>query len=155
MKIAFIGLGIMGSRMASHLADNNVDLTVYNRTREAAGPLQEKGAKVAETAAEAVRNADMVFSMLSTPEVVADVFFGAGKVLQSMKKNALWVDCTTVNPSFSLQAKEEAEKAGIRFRCIAFFSRYGRRWRERSGALLSDDGKENLLYGQTRTRCRV
>lgn len=115
MKVTFIGLGIMGSRMASHLLEHNVDLTVFNRTSEAALLLMDKGAKVASTAAEAVQDADVVFSMLSTPEVVADVFWGTGQVLASMKKNAIWVDSTTVNPSFSIQAKEQAEQAGVRF----------------------------------------
>jgi 3-hydroxyisobutyrate dehydrogenase-like beta-hydroxyacid dehydrogenase len=115
MKVAFIGLGIMGSRMAANLLDNGVDLTVYNRTSESALPLNEMGAKMAASAADAVKEADVVFSMLSTPQVVADVFWGKGHVLQSMKKVAWWVDCTTVNPSFSLQSKAEAEKVGVKF----------------------------------------
>ncbi|MBE0651383.1 MAG: NAD(P)-dependent oxidoreductase [Bacteroidales bacterium] len=115
MKVAFIGLGIMGSRMAANLLKNEVDLTVYNRTMESALPLGEMGARVSGSAAEAVRDADVVFSMLSTPQVVADVFWGEGNVLQSMKKCAWWLDCTTVNPSFSMQSKAEAEKVGVKF----------------------------------------
>jgi 3-hydroxyisobutyrate dehydrogenase-like beta-hydroxyacid dehydrogenase len=115
MKVAFIGLGIMGSRMAANLLKHGVDLTVYNRTRESALPLKEKGANVAASAAEAVQDADVVFSMLSTPQVVADIFWGEGAALQSMKKGAWWLDSTTVNPSFSLESKAEAEKAGVRF----------------------------------------
>ncbi len=115
MKVAFIGLGIMGSRMAANLLKNSVDLTVYNRTSESALLLKDHGAKVADSATEAVRDADVVFSMLSTPEVVADVFLGEGKVLQSMKKGAWWLDCTTVNPSFSMESKADAEMAGIKF----------------------------------------
>lgn len=115
MKVAFIGLGIMGSRMAANLLKNGADLTVYNRTAKSTLPLKENGAKVADSAAEAVREADVVFSMLSTPQVVADVFWGEGNVLQAMKKGTWWLDCTTVNPSFSMQSKTEAEKAGIKF----------------------------------------
>ncbi|MBN2639218.1 MAG: NAD(P)-dependent oxidoreductase [Bacteroidales bacterium] len=115
MKVAFIGLGIMGSRMAGHLLENNVALTVYNRTPEAGLPLKEKGAKVVGSVAEAVKEADLVFSMLSTPEVVSDMFWGEGKALQFMKKGACWVDSTTVNPSFSMEAKVKADEAGIRF----------------------------------------
>ena len=115
MKVAFIGLGIMGSRMAANLLKNGVELTVFNRTAEPALQLKELGAKVAGSAAEAVHEADVVFSMLSTPQVVAEVFWGEGNVLKSMKKGAWWLDCTTVNPSFSLQSKAEAEGVGVKF----------------------------------------
>ena len=115
MKITFIGLGIMGSRMATNLLENGQDLTVYNRS---AGPREElvaKGAKTANSAAEAVAEADLVISMLSTPEVVEYVFFGEDGVLAAMQQGAIWADCSTVNPSFSLRANEAAKAARIQF----------------------------------------
>lgn len=115
MKITFIGLGIMGSRMAANLLKNDVDLTVYNRSKPPVTALEAKGAKSASSTNEAVSGADIVFSMLSTPEVVADLFMGENGALKSMKKNAIWVDCTTVNPSFSNQVNEASKKARIRF----------------------------------------
>lgn len=115
MKIAFIGLGIMGSRMAANLLKSSADLTVYNRTPQAATALGEAGAAVAASLTEAVAGADIVFSMLSTPEVIRTCFMGNQGALQQMKANALWVDCTTVNPSFSREAAAAAEQAGIRF----------------------------------------
>jgi len=115
MKVTFIGLGIMGSRMAANLLKNGVDLTVYNRTKETAFPLAKQGAKVAASAQEAVESADIVFSMLSTPEVVESLFLGESGLLHHMKNNAIWADCSTVNPSFSEKAAFEAEKHHIRF----------------------------------------
>lgn len=115
MKITFIGLGIMGSRMASNLIQHGADLTVYNRSQEAVKPLLDKGAKTAETIREAVEQADLVFSMLSTPAVVKAMFFGGEGALASMRKGALWVDCTTVNPSFTAEAASEAEQHGVAF----------------------------------------
>ncbi len=115
MKITFIGLGIMGSRMASNLMQHGADLTVYNRSQEAVKPLLDQGAKTAETIQAAVEQADLVFSMLSTPEVVKAIFFGANGALASMKNGALWVDCTTVNPSFTAEAAEAAKQQGIGF----------------------------------------
>lgn len=115
MNITFIGLGIMGSRMANNLLRNKVELTVFNRSQEAMKPLIAAGAKEAENLQDAVANADIVFSMLSTPQVVESIFMGEAGALKAMKANALWVDCTTVNPSFSLQANEAASQAGIRF----------------------------------------
>lgn len=115
MKITFIGLGIMGSRMAQNLVNNGIALTVANRSE---GPIQElvaAGAKGSTSFKDAVKNADVVFSMLSTPEVVESLFFGKNGALQAMKEDALWVDCTTVNPSFSIKAAAQAKEAGLRF----------------------------------------
>jgi 3-hydroxyisobutyrate dehydrogenase-like beta-hydroxyacid dehydrogenase len=115
MKIAFIGLGIMGSNMASNLAKNNVNLTVYNRTPKSFETFGNSNIAIADSVKNAVKDADIVFSMLSTPQVVEEVFFGAKGALNAMKKNAIWADSTTVNPSFSMKAFEEAKKSEIRF----------------------------------------
>lgn len=114
-KIAFIGLGIMGSRMAANLIKNGTSLTVYNRTKGPADELAKLGAVAAESGFDAVRDADIVFSMLSNPAVVKDLFWGAAGWLSAMKRGAIWVDCSTVNPSFSREAAGEAAKFGIRF----------------------------------------
>ncbi len=78
-------------------------------------PLKEKGAKTVNSINEAVKDADVVFSMLSTPKAVEEVFFGKNGALTSMKKDAIWADCSTVNPTFSLKAFEEAKKQNIKF----------------------------------------
>ncbi|MEM7297877.1 MAG: NAD(P)-dependent oxidoreductase [Bacteroidota bacterium] len=113
MKVTFIGLGIMGSRMAANLVKSGIDLTVYNRTQEPKRILEKKGAKSVESIEDGVKDADIVFSMLSDPKVVEEVMLN--QALPSMKKKALWVDTSTVNPSFSVQAAQKATDAGIRF----------------------------------------
>lgn len=115
MTISFIGLGIMGSRMAANLLDNGIDLTVWNRSREPAQRLAEKGATVASALIEAVSDADLVITMLSKPEVVETLMFGEGKGLSQMKQGALWMDSSTVNPAFSRRSGEIASQFGIRF----------------------------------------
>ena len=75
MKIAFIGLGIMGSNMASNLAKNNLNLTVYNRTPKKLETSGNSNVFYADSIQNAVKDADIVFSMLSTPQVVEEVFF--------------------------------------------------------------------------------
>ena len=115
MKVTFIGLGIMGSRMAANLLKNGVDLTVYNRSQDSVKNLVEAGAKSGTTIEEAVKDADIVFSMLSTPEVVQSIFIQDRKVLNHMKSGTIWVDCTTVNPSFSKAMNAEAKSKNIRF----------------------------------------
>lgn len=115
MKITFIGLGIMGSRMAANLLKNGADLTVYNRSKEPVQKLVANGAKTTDSAAEAVVDADVVFSMLSNPEVVEQVFFGGQGLLNHMKAETIWVDCSTVNPSFSLRSAKLAQANAIAF----------------------------------------
>ncbi|MET4081614.1 3-hydroxyisobutyrate dehydrogenase-like beta-hydroxyacid dehydrogenase [Pedobacter sp. UYP30] len=114
MNITFIGLGIMGTEMASNLAKNNVQLTVYNRSKIENSSFG-KNVMVADSLEDAVKDADIVFSMLSTPKAVTEVFFGENGTLSFMKKNAIWADCSTVNPSFSLEASAEAKLYNIRF----------------------------------------
>ena len=115
MKIAFLGLGIMGSRMARNLSKHEVDLTVWNRSEEPRRLFAELGVKAADTPAEAVKDADLVFSMLSNPDAVEGLFFGEDGLLTEMKQGAIWADCSTVNPSFSRRSGEEARARGIRF----------------------------------------
>ncbi|BES72862.1 NAD(P)-dependent oxidoreductase [Marinobacter nanhaiticus D15-8W] len=114
MKVTFIGLGIMGQRMARNLLPH-VDLTVWNRSPEPARILGEAGAQVADSPVDAVSGADVVFSMLASPEVVETLAFGEGGFLKAMAENSLWVDCSTVNPSFSRQSAAEAGTAGVHF----------------------------------------
>jgi len=115
MKVTFIGLGIMGSRMAANLLKNGVDVTVWNRSKASVKALEAQGAKSVSTANEAVKDADIVFSMLSNPEVVEQIFLIENGVLSAMKKGAIWVDCSTVNPSFSLKSNEVAKVNDIIF----------------------------------------
>lgn len=115
-KITFIGLGIMGSRMAKNLLKKeDVRLTVANRSPEPVQALIEAGATGAHSYAEAVKDADIVFTMLSKPEVVQAVAFGEDGFLRHMHPNALWVDCSTVNPSFTLESAKQASAIAIRF----------------------------------------
>ena len=106
----------MGSRMAANLLkQDGIDLTVWNRTAAAADVPTLAKAKKATSLAGAVAGAELVLSMLSTPEAVADCFFGEGGALAAMDEQALWIDCSTVNPSFSRTAAEHAAAAGVRF----------------------------------------
>lgn len=114
MQIGFIGLGIMGSRMAANLREAGNLLFVYNRTREKALELIEKGAEWCDTPAQLAEKVDILFTMLANPEAVSQVAFGDDGHLEHMHKNALWVDCSTVNPSFSIKMAAEAQKREIR-----------------------------------------
>lgn len=112
--IGFIGLGLMGSRMAGRLLDAKHSLVVYNRTKAKADPLLEQGAVWAEHPAAVAQQCDIVFTMLANPQAVEDSALGENGFLSAMKEGALWVDCSTVNPSFSQKMSAEAEQRGIR-----------------------------------------
>lgn len=115
MKIAFIGLGIMGSRMARNLQKAGHDLKVYNRTKEKADELLKNGAQWADSPAEAGKEADIVFTMLENPEVVEELATGNEGFLNAMTEGSLWIDSSTVNPSFSKRMAGVATSKNIRF----------------------------------------
>ncbi len=116
MKIGFIGLGIMGSRMAANLLNKGYELVLYNRTREKAEPLLELGASWADSPMDLGQRVKIVITMLSTPEAVGETaLHGRHSFLDTMSAEALWIDCTTVNPSFSRRMAEEAAARKIRF----------------------------------------
>jgi len=113
--VAFLGLGIMGSRMARHLLDHGLDLRIYNRSEGAGAELEAQGARLAKTPSEAVEDADIVITMLAHPQAVEAVMLKEGAGLTHMKKNALWVECSTVNPSFVKQSYQAAQEKGLRY----------------------------------------
>jgi 3-hydroxyisobutyrate dehydrogenase/glyoxylate/succinic semialdehyde reductase len=113
MNIGFIGMGIMGSRMAMNLLAAGNNLTINNRTREKAQALLDKGAKWADTPAALASSVDVLFTMLSTPEAVKAVATGQNGFLQAMPKDTLWVNCSTVDPDFARQMAGLAEAQNI------------------------------------------
>jgi 3-hydroxyisobutyrate dehydrogenase-like beta-hydroxyacid dehydrogenase len=115
MKLGFIGLGIMGSRMAANLQRHGYDLVVHNRTRSRADALVARGAVWASSPAEVARQVDVLFTMLASPSVVEKVVLGEDGFLDHLEAGKLWVDFSTVNPSFSQRMAAEAQARGVHF----------------------------------------
>ncbi len=115
MKVGFIGLGIMGSRMAANLQKGGHQLVVFNRSADKAAPLIKEGARWAETPAAVAEQVEVLFTMVAHPDAVKEIAFGDDGFLDHLRPNTLWVDCSTVNPSFSRRMAEEARSRGIRF----------------------------------------
>ncbi len=116
MKIGFIGMGIMGSRMADNIRKRGHDLVVYNQTKDKAQPLLDQGASWAETPAELGKRVNILFTMLSKPDAVAEVaLLGKHAFLETMVPGSIWVDCSTVNPAFSRLVAGEAQARKVRF----------------------------------------
>ena len=114
MRVAFIGLGSMGRAMAGSLLSAGHELVVYNRTRERADPLRERGARVAGTPAEAVAGAEVAISMLTDDAAVEGVTFGAQGVLAGLAPGAVHVSSSTISVALSerLSAAHAAAERG-------------------------------------------
>lgn len=94
MKIAFLGLGIMGTGMALRLVKAGFDVTVYNRNPARAAPLAAAGAKAATTAREAAANADLIISMVSDDTAARALWADA---LEGVKPGFVAVESSTVS----------------------------------------------------------
>jgi 3-hydroxyisobutyrate dehydrogenase/glyoxylate/succinic semialdehyde reductase len=115
MKIGFIGLGIMGSRMAANLQKGGHSLVVFNRTGAKARPLLDNGATLAESPAKLAEQVDILFTMLAQPDAVAQAALRENGFLANLKPNAFWVDCSSVNPSFSKKMALAAAARQVHF----------------------------------------
>src|SRR6267378_3556193 len=115
MKIGFIGLGIMGSRMAANLQQQGYSLVVFNRTRAKAEPLLGPCGTFLDSPAKLAEQVNALFTMLAHPDAVKQAALGANGFLNHLKPNAVWVDCSSVNPSFSKKMAAAAAARQIRF----------------------------------------
>jgi 3-hydroxyisobutyrate dehydrogenase-like beta-hydroxyacid dehydrogenase len=111
-KIAFLGLGMMGSPMARRLIEAGNGVTVWNRTQQRTEPFRGIALGVAETPASAVGGAEFVITMVSTPEALEKVLFGADGVAVSISEGQLWIDMSTVGPD-EFRAAASRMPAGV------------------------------------------
>lgn len=114
-KISYLGLGTMGGGMASNLLKAGYQLTVWDRTAEKCEPFARKGARVAKTPADAVRDADLVMYSLSDDDAVEKVVFGDEGILSAITAGQTGVDMSTVLPATSLREQEAYAKHGVDF----------------------------------------
>lgn len=118
MKIGWIGLGNMGTPMATNLLKAGHSLTVYNRTREKEKSLLDAGATSAQNPASVLAASDVVFTMLSNDAAVKSVFEGQDGLLStdlSNQQGKLLIDMSTVAPDTSRYLASITEKNGLEF----------------------------------------
>ena len=96
--IAFLGLGQMGSPMASNLLRKGHSLRVFDLNQQAVNALVEKGAVAATTPANATRDAEFIITMLPNGDIVRDVLFGEAGVCETLSANAMVIDMSTIHP---------------------------------------------------------
>ena len=105
----------MGSRMAANLSKAGYKLFVYNRTPEKAKQLLSDKVEFLESPSAVAEESNILITMLSTPEAVQEVAFDENGFLAGMSKGKVWIDCSTVNPSFSKQMAGVAEELGFNY----------------------------------------
>jgi len=109
-RIAFLGIGLMGAPMTRKLLDAGFPMTLWNRTASKCEPFAEE-ATIAGTPADAVREADIVITMLENGDVVEDVLTGQGAI-EALKFGALVIDMSSVQPSLARRHAELAREKG-------------------------------------------
>jgi 3-hydroxyisobutyrate dehydrogenase len=113
MRIAFIGLGTMGSRMVANLQEAGHDLVVNDVRRDAAGPALEQGAVWADTPREAAGDAELVLTSLPGPRDVEAVALGADGVINGGGPGAIYADLSTSSVSLARRIYDELKAKGI------------------------------------------
>ena len=111
-KIGWIGTGIMGNPMCSHIMDAGYGVSVFTRTQHKAQNLMERGARWMNSPKMVAEESDIVFTMVSYPQDVRDVALGADGVLGGLKKHGIVVDMTTSSPGLAGEIFREAGKKG-------------------------------------------
>jgi 3-hydroxyisobutyrate dehydrogenase-like beta-hydroxyacid dehydrogenase len=126
MRIAFLGLGRMGVRIAHLLQQQGHQLTVWNRTPAAAAPLAAGGAQAAGSAAEAVAGMPVVFTMLSDDAATSSVVFGAENkrgILEAMERDAIHISFSTISVGLSRLLTASHQRQGQHFVAAPVFGR--------------------------------
>jgi len=114
MKIGFIGTGLMGFPMAKNLLDKSLDLNVFSRTIEKAKPLEKFGAKISNSLSEAVKDADIVITMLTDDAAVEKVLSDQG-FQENLKKGSTVIDMSSIKPKIAIKYGNFLKEKGVNF----------------------------------------
>ena len=114
-KIGWVGAGRMGYPMASRLAKDGQDVSVWNRTKSKADPLSEYGANVV-SALDELHDVDVLFTMVSTGKDLKQVYFGDDGVLsKGSNKSQIFVDCSSISSDDSNEIRERLNDKGVSY----------------------------------------
>ena len=112
-RIGWIGTGVMGRSMCGHLMTAGFSTTVYNRSRDKAQALVDRGARWAETPKAVAEASDVVFSIVGFPADVRAVTLGPEGSLSGSRPGVILVDMTTSEPSLAIEIAAAARQAGV------------------------------------------
>ncbi|MBF2367169.1 NAD(P)-dependent oxidoreductase [Listeria welshimeri] len=112
-KIGFVGTGVMGSSMASHLLEAGYDVFIYTRTKSKAEELITKGAKWIDTPQALAKKVDVLISMVGYPKDVEELYLGQNGFLENLSAGAVAIDMTTSSPVLAKKIAEAFREKGI------------------------------------------
>ncbi|HVN72274.1 MAG TPA: NAD(P)-dependent oxidoreductase [Desulfomonilia bacterium] len=108
-RIGWIGTGVMGRSMCSHIIHAGFTVMVYTRTKEKASSLLEGGAVWCDSPGEVARESDMIFTMVGYPEDVEEVYFSGTGLIENAKPHTIYVDMSTSRPSLAQRISRAAQ----------------------------------------------
>ena len=113
-NVAFIGLGVMGYPMAGYISKGGHNVTVFNRTKSKAEKwIKEYKGKIAETPAEAAKDAEYIFTCVGNDDDLREVTFGDNGSFKNIKKGAIYIDNTTASATIAREIYDHAKKNGF------------------------------------------
>ncbi len=115
MKVAFLGLGNMGTPMARKLIHAGHDVTVWNRTLAKAEPLRAEGAKIGQSVGEATKQAEIAITMLADDVAVESAVLHPGGIVEHLPLGATHISMSTISVSLSNRAGGRAPQAWTSF----------------------------------------
>jgi 3-hydroxyisobutyrate dehydrogenase len=115
VNIGFIGTGVMGSRMVKRLLDQGYQVQVFNRTKEKAQALEVHGAISVESVSSLSANCDVIFTCLSMPKDVLEVYLGEAGILKHGHEGTICIDLTTVGADTSKTIFGQSLEKGINY----------------------------------------
>lgn len=112
-RIGFIGTGVMGKSMAGHLLDAGYPVIVYNRTKEKAEELLQKGAAWADSQKDIAEKANVIFTIVGYPQDVEQVYLGEEGIVTNGRPDTYVIDMTTSTPTLAEKIYHVAKEKGI------------------------------------------
>ncbi|MFX1497132.1 MAG: NAD(P)-dependent oxidoreductase [Promethearchaeota archaeon] len=109
-KVGWIGTGVMGKSMCSHIIKAGYDVFVYNRTKTKTEDLIKIGAKWLSNPKEVAENSDIIFTIVGYPKDVEEVYFGEKGIMKGIKPRSIIVDMTTSEPTLAQRIYQQAKK---------------------------------------------
>lgn len=111
--IAFIGTGVMGRSMATHLLNAGYPVNVFNRTKAKTDDLVAAGATWYDSPGAAAADADLIITVVGFPKDVEEVYLGGGGIVENAKSGSLVIDMTTSSPDLAKKIATIAAEKGI------------------------------------------
>lgn len=113
MKVGFIGTGVMGTGIINNLLKHGEDVAVYNRTREHAQPVIDRGAQWVDSPAKLAARTDVVLTMVGFPVDVEEVYYGKNGIMSGTHAGQYLIDMTTSTPSLDQRIAVDGAKRGL------------------------------------------